>query len=81
MRPYASQNNADHLTIRDLWFHAYTAALHRAEPIAASMIADEAVRVAHERWKNPPRINCWDHVHNYPVGADVREDMLAGSGA
>lgn len=34
----------------DLWFQAYIAALHRVEPISAGMIADQAVRVAVERW-------------------------------
>ncbi|WP_144157631.1 hypothetical protein [Paraburkholderia sp. BCC1885] len=71
MRPYASQNDADRLTIKDLWFYAYIAALHRVEPIAARMIADEAVQVAHERWKNAPAMKCWDYLHNYPVGADI----------
>lgn len=67
MRPYAPVPNTMP-TLRDLWFQAYVAALHRVEPVAASMMADEAVRVAHERWKTAPTVDCWDYQHNYPVG-------------
>lgn len=64
MRPYAPVPKTTP-TFQDLWFQAYVAALHRVEPVAASMIADEAVQVAHERWKKAPTVECRGYMHNY----------------
>lgn len=74
MRPYAPVPNTMP-TFQDLWFQAYVAALHRVEPAAAGMIANQAAQVAHERWKNPPTVECWDHRHNYPLGHQFKDDI------
>ncbi|WP_334032887.1 hypothetical protein [Burkholderia gladioli] len=78
MRPYAPTSNTTP-TFQEFWLAAYLAALHRVEPIAARMIADEAVQVAHERWKNAPTVECWDYWHNYPLGHQTKDDLPSAS--
>ncbi|PXW26317.1 hypothetical protein [Paraburkholderia caballeronis] len=54
MRATDTRSGTIDLNLRNLWFQAYIAALHRAEPVSAGMIADDAVRVAINRWKVLP---------------------------
>lgn len=55
-------------TRKQLWFAAFTAALHRLEPEKAISDADEALRLCDARWQNPPYVGTVNYEHDYPVG-------------
>jgi hypothetical protein len=60
--------SASPISKKQFWVAAYLAALHRLPAAEALKEADEALRVADERWQNSEIVGHFRYTHEFELG-------------
>lgn len=74
MNLHASSPETPSLTKKNFWVAAYLAALHRVPPAEAKVEADEALRIADERWQWSDVVAEFRNKHDFEIGHAFPQD-------